>query len=283
MPSPFPGMDPWLEDPAVWPDFHDRLAEEISAVLNRSLPQPYYAQLGVREELGIIGDAVSRRIVPDVSVQRSAGTGTGADAQTAVRAEPRTELTESIEVSLQNEPVEVNFVEIRDARSGHEVVTLMEILSPSNKVPGPDRENYARKRSEVLASTTSLIEIDLLRGGQRDFYGLDVHRRLYEFDPPLDYVVLVQRAWKRAGAMTYQLFPSRLTEPLPVIAVPLRGAEEEASLDLQYTFVQTYERGPYRRGAVDYSAAPRPPLPPDVQPWADQLIAVWREQSSAGR
>lgn len=277
MPSPFPGMDPWLEDRFVWPDFHDRLAEQISAALNQSLPQPYYAQLGVREELGIVGEVVTHRIVPDVSIQSSASPtqarqSSDSSGTAAVLDAPRAELTESMQVDLLIEPQSVSFVEIRDARSGHEVVTLIEILSPANKHPGPDHDSYLRKRNEVLTSTTSLIEIDLLRSGQRDFFGPDVHRCLYEFDPPLDYVVFIQRSWQRSGALRYQLFPARLTDSLPVIAVPLRESDRESSLDLQYAFQQTYDRGPYRRGAVDYSEPPRPPLPEDLQAWANEQI-----------
>ena len=53
MPSPFPGMDPYLEAPSIWPDFHHKLAAELSTELNGSLPSPYYARLEMRQELGI--------------------------------------------------------------------------------------------------------------------------------------------------------------------------------------------------------------------------------------
>ena len=72
MPSPFPGMDPYLESPDVWPDFHDRFAEHISAELNRTLPAPYYARLEMRPEVGIVGEEGQRRIVPDVCIQEPA-------------------------------------------------------------------------------------------------------------------------------------------------------------------------------------------------------------------
>lgn len=281
MPSPLPGMDPWLEAPSIWPDFHDRLAEELSAILNLSLPEPYYAQLGVREELGIVGGIVSRRIIPDVSVQKppaSGGLNRRGDG-TAVLDGPRAALTESYEISALDEPREVSFVEVRDSRLGHEVVTLIEILSPTNKHPGPDRDNYMRKRNEILASQSSLIEIDLLRMGDRDFYGQEVFKRLLGFDPPLDYVILVQRAWKRGRPLQYQLFPSRLTDSLPVVAVPLRESDAESSLDIQYAFQQTYDRGPYRRGAVDYDQPPDPSLPEPMLCWARTQIANWRSRN----
>ena len=68
MPSPFPGMDPYLEAPDTWPDFHDAFAAEIRRELNRVLPQPYYARLAKRPEVGIVGDEALRRIIPDVAI-----------------------------------------------------------------------------------------------------------------------------------------------------------------------------------------------------------------------
>ncbi len=281
MPSPFPGMDPWLEASAVWPDFHDALAGEIRATLNCILPEPYYAQLGAREELGIVGHAAGGRIIPDVTVNTSAKmprqTTPSTTGGTAVLDSPRSEVTESLQWDFANELQSVSFIEIRDARSGHDVVTVIEILSPSNKSSGPDHDSYLRKRTQVLASTTSLIEIDLLRAGRRDFFGAEVHQRMYEFDPQSDYIVFVQRAWQRSGRLLYQLFPICLIDTLPVIAVPLRQADAEATLDLQYAFQQTYERGPYRRGAVNYDQPPQPPLSDTLAVWAQQQLDVWRQ------
>src|SRR5438105_8209664 len=72
MSSPFPGMDPYLEAPDIWPDFHDAFAGEIRGALNQSLPLPYYARLEMRPEIGIVEDeGYERRIVPDVAVVRS--------------------------------------------------------------------------------------------------------------------------------------------------------------------------------------------------------------------
>jgi hypothetical protein len=270
-------MDPWLEEPSVWPDFHDALAGEIRAVLNQSLPEPYYAQLGVREEVGIIGERGTRRIVPDVSVQRPEKKRGDELSPVAVLAGPRTEVAESVEVDVLNEPQQVNFVEIRDVRSGHELVTLIEILSPSNKQPGDDQDSYLRKRDEVLSSRASLIEIDLLRCGGRRIYGPDVDQCVNRFHPPLDYLVLVQRAWRRGSRLSFQLFPSRVTQSLPVIVVPLRDGEREVPLDLQFAVQQAYDRGPYRRGAVNYDASPNPPLSGELHIWASEQIRGWRQ------
>jgi hypothetical protein len=152
------------------------------------------------------------------------------------------------------------------------VVTLIEILSPANKQPGADQETYLRKRQEVLSSRTSLVEIDRLHGGDRGKPGREVKERVEQFDPTLEYLVLVQRSWRRGSHLSFQLFPVYLMKPLPAIAAPLREHEAEVALDLQYAFQQTYDRGPYRRGAVDYRAAPCPPLPDEMAAWARGLV-----------
>lgn len=275
MPSPFPGMDPYLEDPAIWPDFHDALAGEIRAILNRNLPEPYYAQLGVREEIDIIGEGATRRIIPDVAIRRAAP-----DAALAVLDAPRAEIDESLEVEIEHELRDVNFVEIRDARRNHEVVTLIEILSPSNKRPGWDAQQYLQRRKEIFASGTSLVEIDLLRDGDRLWYGPEVTERLAALDPAPEYVVLIQNAGKRSPRLTFDLFPAYLEKRLPVIGVPLRPAESDVALDLQFAFQEAYDSGPYRRGAVDYSQQPPPPLNDSARDFVQRCLAASDSASS---
>lgn len=129
MPSPFPGMDPYLESPDIWSDLHHSLACSISAILNEKLPVSYYARTNSRNEVGDERDFV--------------------------------------EAALLNEPLRHHFVEIRDPTKAHKLITLIEIVSPSNKRRGADREAYQQKQREVLESDANLIEIDLLRSGQR--------------------------------------------------------------------------------------------------------------------
>lgn len=172
----------------------------------------------------------------------------------------------------ESEPLKHRFVEIRDSKRSHKLVTLIEFASPSNKRPGGDRKAYERKQQEVLESDASLVEIDLLRGGDRviaNAYALDA---IDEIDPPPHYLVAVSRVWSRAVRGAYQFFPIRLQDPLPVIPVPLREAEEEVPLDLQYVFNQAYDSGPYARGAVDYSGQPEPSLRDDDSAWARQIL-----------
>src|ERR671937_748724 len=99
MPSPFPGMDPYLEAPDIWPDLHEALAAEIRSNLNQALPAPYYARLEMRPEVGIVEDEGRRRINPDVAVVRHPHPPAPAYVGTAVLEAPRAAASPSFEVS----------------------------------------------------------------------------------------------------------------------------------------------------------------------------------------
>jgi hypothetical protein len=266
-------MDPYLEAPDIWPDFHDRLASQISTDLNRTLPTPYYARLEMRPEVGIVGLDEPRRVVPDVAIAKPRGpAAAGGDASLAVLESPRTDVSASIRVRVPNEPLRHHFVEIRDASRGHALVTLIEIASPANKRPGVDRRAYEAKQQEILDSDTSLIELDLLRGGQPVIGGAAVIDSVTRLEPQPDYLVVVNRAWHRGPELDYELFPAQLQEPLPCIPVPLRRDETEVPLDLQYCFNRAYDGGPYARGAVDYSGPPEPPVRPELVDWLTKCL-----------
>jgi len=277
MPSPFPGMDPYLETPDIWPDFHDALAGAIRGDLNRLLPRPYYARLVMRPEIGIVGEEFPRRIVPDVAVVKSSlPEARPRGATTAVADRPRSDLSPSVRMRVPNEPLRHHFVEIRDGSRGHALVTLIEIASPSNKRPGPDRRAYVAKQQDILDSDTSLVEIDLLRAGEPLLGGPQIVESAERLEPCPDYLVGISRAWERGPNLDYELFPIKLEDPLPCIPVPLREGEPEVPLDLQYAFNQVYDGGPYARGAVDYGAPPDPPVRPELAEWLAGCLESWR-------
>ncbi len=277
MPSPFPGMDPYLEVPHLWPDFHEAIAGDIRRDLNRTLPRPYYAQMGMRPEVGILGEETRGRIIPDIAVVRRPRTPTGTDASSvAVLDQPRTDVTPSVRMRVFSEPLRHHFVEIRDAAQAHALVTLIEIVSPSNKRHGPDRQAYEAEQQAILKSDTSLVEIDLLRSGEPIIGGPQVIEAAGRLTPRPDYLVGVSRAWERGGNLEYELFPIGLEEPLPCIGVPLREGEPDVPLDLQYVFNLAYDGGPYARGAVDYGSPPDPPLGPDLAGWLSERLDRWR-------
>lgn len=276
MPSPFPGMDPWLEAADIWPDFHDSFAGEIRAVLNATLPPPYYARLQMRPEVGVVddrsGETYRRRVVPDVAVVESGRPRAGDASMTAVL--PRTEISEHLKITVPDQGGRHLSVEVRDPRRRHRLVTFIEIVSPANKTLGADRDSYLEKHDEVFASEASLIEIDLLRGGQRLLPNPLVKRKLTKLKPAPDYLVLVNRAWTRGeGTGEWDVFAISVRRMLPVIPVPLQVNEPEVPLDLQHFFNRSYDDGPYRRGAIDYDSPPHPPLADADEAWARRRLS----------
>ena len=172
-------------------------------------------------------------------------------------------------------------MEIRDASRAHKLVTLIEIVSPSNKQPGQDRRAYQQEQREVLDSDASLVEIDLLRSGERLLPNPNLEEFVANLDAPPDYLVAVNRAWRRIGVLSdYELFPIGVRDTLPWIPIPLTEHLPAPALDLQWVFNQAYDRGPYRRGAVDYHEPPNPTLAESDCEWARQVLAQHQAQQS---
>ena len=140
MPSPFPGMDPYLENPHLWPDFHHGFAVRISELLNQLLPGEFFAQLEQRMEVGIVDEDEAEDIsrdIPDVSINAAAWSDRG--ELTAVIDQPRATVSPSEEWDVDVKMHKHLFVEVREASGAHRLVTLIEIVSPSNK-RGKDRK-----------------------------------------------------------------------------------------------------------------------------------------------
>jgi hypothetical protein len=145
------------------------------------------------------------------------------------------------------------------------LVTSIELLSPANKRPGPRLSQYQRKRKRLLQSPVHLVEIDLLRGGQRP--GLEVQ------NPPLDaeYVLLVNRA-NDGELRTSEIWPAALNERLPIIPIPLLDPDPDAILDLRAALDQIYARAGYA-WRIDYrQPAPPPELRPTMAAWLQKHL-----------
>lgn len=273
MKPPFPGMDPYLEAHDIWPDFHNALASQLREMLNAALPQPYYARLDVRSEIGIVAEGKShRRVIPDVAVIKPKPPFTLHEAHGGYIAtsEPRTEVSPGIRVEVHTEKYDVPFLEIRDPSRNHQLVTLIEIISPANKQPGPDRDAYLKKQWEVLHSDASLIELDLLRSGKRLLPEPELEIQVREMAG--DYLILLNRYANRTGYdLEYLVYPVDVREMLPCIPVPLTGALPDVPLDLNVAVQRTYVSGPYAR-LLDYTVPPDPPLNEDDARWAEALL-----------
>lgn len=256
MESPFPGMDPFLEDADRWRGFHNLLAAEILRQLNPLLVPKYYADIEVHESLEDVVIGRTHHIYPDVAIleqqPQQPRQHRQATAATAAIAAP---ITRTIEIPEQ---FKLRAVRIYETATNL-LITTIEILSPANK-NGEGLREYQRKRSRLLRSDIHLVEIDLLRGGARP--GREVA------EPPLDtdYVVVVNRA-DQQDVRTSEIWPIALNEPLPQVPIPLTPPDVDVILDLAAVVRQIY-RDAYYSVRIDYTAeVPAPKLRPEIATW----------------
>lgn len=261
MPAPFPGMDPYIEDGAVWRDFHASFLPALRRALRKVLPPGYHATLDERVSVDAIED--TRIVRPDVAVHRAGGARPpkDADGESSGRSSGSSSTGTLLLRTTVTEEIREVFLEIRSA-PGKELITVVELLSPTNKRAGSEtRATYLRKRNEVLQSTVHLVEIDLLRAG----------KRVPMADPLPDchYLVLVSRAGERPLCT---VFPLMLKDRLPRVDIPLREPEEDVEVDLQAVFDEVYDEAGYAE-RVDYAADPPPPSDPDFIATVRALLA----------
>lgn len=257
MRSPFPGMDPYLESPTYWSDFHLRYVNVLSEAIADLLPRNYVAR--IEEEVVIVEpDVWEKKVGPDVSVARDPLRTAGPHAVTGAAA-----------MASDLEPVTLGNVQLLDPHTeayirivrlpDHELVTVLELLSPTNK-GGDGRGLYIEKRQQLMGQPVSVVELDLIRAG----------KRLGGFDRALpvgDYYAFVSRADRRPKTDVYT-WPVR--RRLPTIPVPLRGSDPDVKLDLGAAFAVAYERGRYWK-LVDYcNSPPPPPFAPEDAEWVAQ-------------
>ena len=259
MRSPFPGMDPYLEGPRLWPDVHHSLISGIRQHLNPQLRPKYVARIEERVYISDETDAGRKAIIPDVHVvlptnHQSAG-GRRHQASPGEVAQA-VEVVELIDQEIHEPRLEIFDVDNR------EVVTVIEVLSPTNKIRGSEgRREYLNKRRAVIASSTHLVEIDLLRSGAPVFVGQEL--------PPHEYGVYVSRALPDARRGLF--WPILLAQRLPVVWIPLRGADPDVPLDLQLVLQGQYDEAGYDVD-IDYTNDPDIPLPAEATKWADDLL-----------
>ena len=255
MPSPFPGMDPYIETPELWSDFHSDLASEIRADLNRLIQPHYFARLTPYVTYEVVEVGQVHGVRPDVGVWQLQSLPGEAPASAATIAPAPVESLVTLEI-----PLRLHRVEIR-ATASQQLVTVVEILSPVNKRPSHDAYlAYQRKRRDILRSEVHLLEIDLLRGGERPPLARPV--------PAAPYYVVLSRANRRP---TVEVWPIQLADRLPVLPVPLLEPDPDTPLDLGAVVVSVYERGAYT-SQIDYQ---QPPPPPALsKPEADWLRTV---------
>lgn len=255
MASPFPGMDPYLEQ--YWYDVHPGLMIYIRDHLQSKLPADLRARVEERVTLEGEDGEDDRDFIPDVRIaERPGWEAGGAVASTAVAAEPRIVRIPSITA-----PDRRVLILTGDRR----LVTSIEVLSPSNKDTLSRRGRFQDKQRELLRQKVNVVEIDLLRAGMPAF---SAPEELLRNGSQASYCACVVRGNRRTHAEIYSI---SLRQNLPGIRIPLRRDDTDIVLELQPLIDQAYRAGGYE-GDIDYQAECIPPLTGDDAAWADALL-----------
>ncbi|MFQ4138753.1 DUF4058 family protein [Nodosilinea sp. PGN35] len=251
MHNPFPGMNPYLEQPGLWPQVHNRLIVALADVITPKVAPKY--RVSIEERVYTTTDPLPPVGIADVALAQR-----GEELQ---RSEATAQLTvpRRVQVPL---PVELTerFLEVRLVQTNL-LVCVIEVLSPTNKRVGEGRTAYEAKRQKILASATHLVEIDLLRG-----------------EPPLPlgdpdrkpYSILVSRSGDRPNAELYEF---DLPDPIPCFPVPLQADDIEPVVDLQQVVNELYSRARFDL-AIDYSQPVKPDLSEPETSWITGILTT---------
>lgn len=268
MSNPFPGMDPWME--RRWSDAHHSIITFARRQIRPLLPPDL--KVCVEERLYVASEPPRRQPrttvtrSPDLSiVERDPGAAVRARSVAAggggaVLGDPLV-----LEMELEGGPFTEGYIEVRERRPSNRLVTVIEVLSPSNKRAGDGRTKYREKQKECLTAGVNLVEIDLLRGG----------RWTVAAPPdqvPTEGATAAYRAsvWAAAAPAEVELYLFPLRERLKAIAVPLRAADPFVPLDLQGLVDGAHDEGEY--DDADYTCPPKPKLSPEDMAWARAVL-----------
>ncbi|MBE7384199.1 MAG: DUF4058 family protein [Leptolyngbya sp. SIO1E4] len=255
MPSPFPGMDPYLENPEIWPEVHSRLIVAIADSLAPSLHPKYYAAIEKRTYLDTPEDSILVGI-PDVSVISRLP-----EHKSENRTATPLPQAEIVTLPLPEEVTE-RYLEIRDTQTST-VITAIEILSPKNKRSGEGRTVYLQKRQQVLATQTHRVEIGLLRGQTPMPLGTQTKT---------DYRILVSRGHTRPKA---ELYGFNLQQLVPAFHLPLKSGDIEPEIRLKPILDDIYNRAGYSL-RTDYQKPIQPALDDESGEWVRALLSNWK-------
>lgn len=254
--SPFPGMDPYLEAPGLWPDVHTRLINIFAEQLTPLLAPKYIAELNTQVVIDRVSDDppdTTQAVLPDVTVTRPGGPGSEASTTVAMPPAP---LRLTIPMAIPTRLVSI-YIRLRETEK---LITVVELLSPYNKRPGDGRREYLEKRITFFEPDVHLIEIDLLRKWPR----MPLEGSL----PASAYLAMVSNAYERPAC---DVWPIGLRQPLPVLPVPLLKPDPDVPLDIGQALRTAYERARYDL-RIDYTAPPIPSLSPEDVAWAAALL-----------
>ena len=269
--NPFPGMNPYLETPALWHGVHNRTIVGLGNLLARRLRPEYRVAIEERVHISAApggngsGDGNADIRIPD-AVVLAATTGAPSPAAAPSAGSPRRfpapeRSKDAIAVHLPaTDLFRQRYLEVRRANN-RQVVAIIELLSPANK-DGYGRQEYLAKRAAVLSSPAHLVEIDLLRAGQRMPVLGDV--------PDAHYRILVANA--RRTEPVADLYPFGIRQPIPDFVLPLAQQDDGIAVNLNSVVNQVYAEGSYDLDINYQQAPPEPPLSDDDRRWLDALL-----------
>ncbi len=243
MPYPFPGMNPWLENHRLWSDVHVSLISLMRETLAPLLEPRYFVGVGTHTYISTLPSEPLQSRYPDVALLDRGG---------AAVASP---LVYTIPLP---EPYEEPYLEVQLVPDG-EVVTVIELLSHTNKRAGEERKSYLQKRKEYLSNDVHFVEIDLLRAGEPMPYTEHI---------TADYRIAIRR---REHPLQMHLYPFSVRQSIPSFPLPLLPDDEEPTVDLGALLQNVYDRARYRL-VIDYSKPPEPRLRPEDMEWAQAYL-----------
>lgn len=262
MKSPFPGMDPYLESTrGLWEGFHDRLIARIDDALSLILPSGYRLERATRSYVVLLNsDGKDEHLAKaDLTITEPTPAKRGSKKKGGVAV---ADSDESLPMqSFAAEKLDEQYLEIYAEQEDRILVTCLEVLSPANKRPKSEGWNqYTRKRQMMLLGHANLVEIDLLRGGQK--------MPMDSPWPKSPYRVLVARSERTPHC---RVWPCHFRRRLPVIPVPLGPGVPDLSLDLQPLIDMIYERWRYFE-EIDYATRLTPALEGDDAAWVKEAL-----------
>ena len=262
--NPFPGMNPYLEHRHIWPGFHNRLIAILAEELGPQVPGNYRVDIEERVEIdGPFGPPPDLAfMIPDALVTDEPTGQPSRPSETMGATAVATSTVEDYAIRVRMpRQVKVNWLRIETVPN-REVVTIVEVLSPTNKAPGGERNRYERKREVIVGSGANLVEIDLLRRGQP---------MPLETPPPAsDYRILVCEGWKRPSAL---LYPFNVQQTIPPFLLPLLPEDKPLQVDLGPIIDRMHHTARYGQVARYHEPPPEPAFEGEVGAWVSERVA----------
>ncbi|MEM6253343.1 MAG: DUF4058 family protein [Cyanobacteria bacterium P01_D01_bin.156] len=253
----FPGMNPYLEHPDLWPEIHPRFVTALANLLKKAVSERY--DVIIRKRVYRVSGEDS--LVVGHSIQESRTVSCGTTTQPHIRSSPQQTIPTYIAVP---QTIQEDYIEIVDRQIGT-TVTIVETLTPQKKRPGRGRDNYEQRCEAIFGGDAHFVEIDLLRGWEP----------ISAYGPSnIDYRVLVSRSDQRPKA---EMYAWQVNAPMPLLTLPIsRGqdgenAQAQCTVNLKHALDEACVNSNHDF-FINYQRDPIPPLPPDTKQWLDNLL-----------